>query len=115
MTRGKKMAFHDISSTPPIHELTQLIIKEDNYNPDAPSPNAMAVDPPEEHVVEPNGTVTDDVVIINPDTESDAALLANDCALPTNPRAACLPRRPASPPTDASQMMLCGSMFYFPW
>ncbi|KAH8888720.1 ubiquitin carboxyl-terminal hydrolase [Thozetella sp. PMI_491] len=61
---------------------------EDNLNPEAPSPNAMAVDQPEEHVVEPNGeNATDnvDVVIINADdanenetAEANEAPLANN-------------------------------------
>ncbi len=61
---------------------------KDNLNPEAPSPNAMAIDPPEEHVVEPNGdsgTDNADVVLIKPDdaTENEAPE-ANDAPLATN-------------------------------
>ncbi|KAK0727330.1 hypothetical protein B0T26DRAFT_637316 [Lasiosphaeria miniovina] len=56
-----------------------LTFYEDANNPEAASPNAMAVDPPEEHIVEPNGTETGDVAIITPDsTENATVMLAND-------------------------------------
>ncbi|KAK0635236.1 hypothetical protein B0T17DRAFT_586816 [Bombardia bombarda] len=52
----------------PTAEFANLTILEDDHNPQAPSPNAMMIDAPEEHVVEPNGTDIDDVAIINPDS-----------------------------------------------
>ncbi|KAK3359743.1 hypothetical protein B0T25DRAFT_533748 [Lasiosphaeria hispida] len=51
----------------------------DTHTPEAPSPNAMAVDPPEEHIVEPNGTETEDVAIIEP--ESDALQATDHAAM----------------------------------
>ncbi|KAK3325274.1 hypothetical protein B0H66DRAFT_116641 [Apodospora peruviana] len=68
----------DSTATPPTGELAQLTINEDANNPEAPSPNAMMVDQPEEHVVEPNGTENDDIAIINPDHMDTDARLAND-------------------------------------
>jgi ubiquitin carboxyl-terminal hydrolase 7 len=60
---------------------------DDNQNPEAASPNAVMVDAPEEHVVEANGTETEDVAVINPDNmDTDTTLLASDCTLPLRPR-----------------------------
>lgn len=67
------------NSTPPTREFSELTVHEDNHNPEAPSPNTMMVDGPEEHVVEPNGTESDDVAIINPDAMETDQLLASDC------------------------------------
>ncbi|KAL2268587.1 hypothetical protein VTJ83DRAFT_3433 [Remersonia thermophila] len=51
---------------------------DDLQNPGA-SPNAMVVDGPEEHVVEPNGTESEDVAIINPPDQMETdTLLASD-------------------------------------
>lgn len=86
-------------ATPPTGALANLNInQDDNQNPEAASPNAMMVDAPEEHVVEPNGTETDDVAIINPDAMDTDTLLASDCALPC-----CfpLPSAAGSPGTDS--------------
>ncbi len=76
-----------MSFTPPTTSVANLTDQEDNVNPEAPSPNAMAVDPPEEHVVEPNGEIAADnvdVVIINADdaneNEAPEAPLADNCA-----------------------------------
>lgn len=73
----------DDASTPapPTAVLANLSLQDDNQNPETASPNAMAVDAPEEHVVEPNGTETDDVAIINPDAMETDQLLASDCML----------------------------------
>jgi hypothetical protein len=67
-------------TTPPSGDFSKLTINgdQDNYNPDAPSPGAMMVDQPEEHVVEPNGTDTEELAIINPDSEHGHPP-ANDC------------------------------------
>jgi len=65
------------NSTPPTGEFSALTIHEDNN--EAPSPNDMIVDGPEEHIVEQNGTEADDVAIINPDTMETDVLLASDC------------------------------------
>lgn len=72
----------------PTGEFVRLTINEDRdpNNPDAPSPNAMMVDTPEEHLVEPNGTENDNnVAIINTDTMESDALLATDCMPATLP------------------------------
>jgi len=70
--------------TPPTNSLAGLTITEDNHNPQAPSPNAMMIDAPEEHIIEPNGTENEDVAIIKTDSlEGDARVLASDCQLPT--------------------------------
>lgn len=58
---------------------------KDDQNPQAPSPNAMLVDTPEEHVVEPNGVDNDEVAIITPEAdEKEAPVLATDCELDNN-------------------------------
>ncbi|KAK1760881.1 ubiquitin carboxyl-terminal hydrolase [Echria macrotheca] len=44
----------------------------DNHNGDVPSPTAMMVDPPEEHIVEPNGAESDEVAIIPPPDATDS-------------------------------------------
>lgn len=70
-------------TTPPTGKFAQLTVNKDANNPEAPSPNAIMVDAPEEHLVEPNGAENDDnVAVINPDVmESENTLLANDCML----------------------------------
>ena len=69
-------------ATPPTGALANLNLQDDTQNPGTASPNTVMVDAPEEHVVEPNGTETEDVAIINPDSmETDTTLLANDCML----------------------------------
>ncbi|KAM7208755.1 hypothetical protein V8F20_000918 [Naviculisporaceae sp. PSN 640] len=51
----------------------------DPNNLEAPSPNAMMVDAPEEHLVEPNGSENDsNVAIINPDVMESDTVLASD-------------------------------------
>jgi ubiquitin carboxyl-terminal hydrolase 7 len=77
---------HDHSFTPPSGELAALTIRDtqDVFNPDAPSPNAMILDQPEEHVVDPNGVENDELAIINPDSENEAPL-ATDCAFTGRP------------------------------
>lgn len=75
------------SPSPPLDDrLANLAIGiKDEQNPDAPSPNSMLVDTPEEHIVEPNGVDNDDVAIITPDAdEKEAPVLANDCELDDN-------------------------------
>jgi ubiquitin carboxyl-terminal hydrolase 7 len=85
-------------STPPTGALADLNLQDDNQNPGAASPNAMAVDAPEDHVVEPNGTASENVAVINPDAMDTDTLLASDCMLPrcppchTTPRALTRPR-----------------------
>ena len=70
-------------ATPPTGALANLNLQDDNQNPEAASPNAVMADAPEEHVVEANGTETEDVAIINPDSmDTDTTLLASDCTLP---------------------------------
>jgi ubiquitin carboxyl-terminal hydrolase 7 len=70
-------------ATPPTGALANLNLQDDNQNPEAASPNAVMVDAPEEHVVEANGTETEDVAVINPDNmDTDTTLLASDCTLP---------------------------------
>ncbi len=82
-------------STPPSAQYARLTITEDAQNPEAPSPNAMAVDPPEEHIVEPNGTETDNIAIINPDAMDSDIVLASDCTV------FCLPHpHPSRTPFD---------------
>lgn len=66
-------------TTPPTGEFRQLTIDEETNTTEAPSPNAMVVDAPEEHIVEPNGAENDDVAIINPDTMDTDVVLASDC------------------------------------
>jgi len=68
-------------NTPPTGKLAQLTLNKDANNPEAPSPNAMVLDPPEEHLVEPNGAAENDdnVAVINTDPMESDALLANDC------------------------------------
>ncbi|KAL2152444.1 hypothetical protein VTH82DRAFT_5628 [Thermothelomyces myriococcoides] len=66
-------------TTPPTDDLANLSLQDDNQTPVAASPNVMMVDAPEEHVVHTNGTETEEVAIINPDSmEADAPLLASD-------------------------------------
>ena len=60
----------------------QPIRIKDDQNPQAPSPNAMLIDTPEEHIVEPNGVENDDVAIITPEAdEKEPTVLATDCEL----------------------------------
>jgi len=66
-------------TTPPTGRFRQLTIDEETNTTEAPSPNSMVVDAPEEHIVEPNGTENDDVAIINPDTMDTDVILASDC------------------------------------
>ncbi|KAK4238732.1 hypothetical protein C8A03DRAFT_43589 [Achaetomium macrosporum] len=66
------------ATTPPTDDLANLSVQDINQNSEAPSPNSMMVDDPEEHVVEPNGTETDNVAVINPDTMDTDTLLASD-------------------------------------
>ena len=67
------------SSSPPVPSANLAIRNKDEQNPQAPSPNAMLVDTPEEHIVEPNGIDNDDVAIITPETdEKEAPVLATD-------------------------------------
>lgn len=74
-------------NTPPTGEFAQLTVTQDANNPEAPSPNAMMVDAPEEHLVEPNGAAENDdnVAVINPDVMESDTLLANDCMSTLNP------------------------------
>jgi hypothetical protein len=65
-------------TTLPTAELEALTLDKDNHI-DTHSPNAMMVDAPEEHIVEPNGEEADDVVIINPDLMETDVLLASNC------------------------------------
>lgn len=85
------------NATPPTGALANLNLQDDNQNPGAASPNTVMVDAPEEHVVEPNGTESEDVAIINPDSMETDTLLANDCMLHPAPlpsaRALTRPRR----------------------
>lgn len=70
----------DISiHTLPIVALADLELQDDNLNSEAASPNAMMVDAPEEHIVNPNSAETEDVAIINPDNMDTDQLLASDC------------------------------------
>ena len=66
---------------PPSAGLANLNLQDDNQNPEAASPNGMVVDAPEEHIVEANGTETDDVAIIHTDNMDTDQLLASDCRL----------------------------------
>lgn len=68
-------------STPPTGALADLSLQDDTQNLEAVSPNAMAVDAPEEHVVEPNGAESENVAVINPDAMDTDTLLASDCTL----------------------------------
>ncbi|KAK3939543.1 ubiquitin carboxyl-terminal hydrolase [Diplogelasinospora grovesii] len=45
---------------------------------EAPSPNAMMIDAPEEHIVDANGAENDDIAIINPDGMESDQVLASD-------------------------------------
>lgn len=86
--------------TPLPGELSQLTIDEDRdpNTPEAPSPNAMMVDAPEEHLVEPNGGENDNnVAIINPDLMESDTLLATDCMF-NFPVLCGLPPSPTPPP-----------------
>ncbi|KAK4044791.1 hypothetical protein C8A01DRAFT_42409 [Parachaetomium inaequale] len=66
-------------ATPPTGALANLNLQDDNQNPEAASPNAVMADAPEEHVVDANGTETEDVAIISPDNmDTDTTLLASD-------------------------------------
>ena len=67
------------SNTPSTSQFANLSLGQDGYHPDVPSPNAMMVDQPEEHVVEPNGIEKDNLTIINPDENEQAMPLASDC------------------------------------
>ena len=69
------------SPAPPTAVLANLNLQDDHQNQEPVSPSAMMVDAPEEHIVEPNGTETDDVAIINPDNMETDHLLASDCML----------------------------------
>lgn len=72
----------EITNTELSSELGRLTVNQDRdpNNPEAPSPNAMMVDAPEEHLVEPNGSENDNnVAIINPDVMESDTPLANDC------------------------------------
>ncbi|KAK0739732.1 hypothetical protein B0T21DRAFT_382697 [Apiosordaria backusii] len=63
----------------PVPDFANLTLQADNHlNGDAVSPNAMLLDTPEEHIVEPNGTESEDVAIINPDSMETDAVLATD-------------------------------------
>lgn len=73
------MAGLAITPNPPTEALANLGIQDDNQTPGAASPNTMMVDAPEEHIVEPNGTETEDVAVINPDSMDTDTLLASDC------------------------------------
>lgn len=79
--------------TPPTGDLANLTLQDDNHSLEPVSPNAVMVDAPEEHVIEPNGTESDDVAIINPDTMDTDTLVASDCMLAVDasptPNAAC--------------------------
>lgn len=88
------------SPSPRTDYLANLPIRnKDDQNPQAPSPNAMLVDTPEEHIVEPNGVDNDDVAIITPEAdEKEAPVLATDCEL-DNTAPSILPRSSA---TDAA-------------
>jgi ubiquitin carboxyl-terminal hydrolase 7 len=70
-------------ATPPTGALANLNLQDDIQNPGTASPNTVMADAPEELVVEPNGTETEDVAIINPDAMDTAGttLLASDCML----------------------------------
>ncbi|KAK3501559.1 hypothetical protein B0T13DRAFT_446675 [Neurospora crassa] len=67
-------------SPPSDDQVANLPIRtKDDQNPQAPSPNAMLVDTPEEHIVEPNGVDNDEVAIITPEAdEKEAPVLATD-------------------------------------
>ncbi|KAL2025090.1 hypothetical protein VTK56DRAFT_92 [Thermocarpiscus australiensis] len=67
-----------VHSTPPTAAFANLSLQDENQNSGAASPNAMVVDAPEEHIVEPNGTESEDVAIINPDGMETDTLLASD-------------------------------------
>jgi ubiquitin carboxyl-terminal hydrolase 7 len=55
---------------------------QDDIQPTGPAQNPAGLDAPEEHVVEPNGTESEDVAIINPPDQMDTdTLLASDCTL----------------------------------
>lgn len=83
-------------TTPPTDDLANLSLQDDNQTPVAASPNVMMVDAPEEHVVHTNGTETEEVAIINPDSmEADAPLLASDC---TSGPPSLLPHSSLTPP-----------------
>ncbi|KAK4159020.1 ubiquitin carboxyl-terminal hydrolase [Cladorrhinum sp. PSN259] len=51
---------------------------DENSILDTSSPNGMLVDQPEEHIVEPNGTESEDVAIINPESMDIDAPVATD-------------------------------------
>jgi ubiquitin carboxyl-terminal hydrolase 7 len=67
------------SYTPPTSTFANLSLLQDADHPGMPSPNAMMIDQPEEHVVEPNGTDSDNLAIINPDETEQALPDASDC------------------------------------
>lgn len=72
----------DASAAPPSAGFANLNLQDDNQNPEAaPSNAAMADAPPEEHIVEPAGTETDNVAIIHTDNMDTYPLLATDCRL----------------------------------
>ena len=66
------------SDDPPAGRLANLSLQEENHITEAASPNGMLVDQPEEHIVEPNGTESEDVAVINPDSMDVDAPVATD-------------------------------------
>lgn len=69
----------DRSYTPPAGAFANLTLLQDADHPGVPSPNAMMIDHPEEHVVEPNAIENDTLTIINTDSNDQALPLADDC------------------------------------
>jgi hypothetical protein len=72
-------------SAPLVAAFANLDLQDGAPNSEATSPAPMAVDAPEEHVIEPNQTESEQVAIISPDSmETDTPLLASDC-MPSSP------------------------------
>lgn len=77
------------SDDPPAGRLANLSLQEENHITEAASPNGMLVDQPEAHIVEPNGTESEDVAVINPDGMDVDTPVATDRTFRFPPPPAC--------------------------
>lgn len=92
-------------SASPIPGFANLTLQADNqHNGDAVSPNAMLLDQPEEHIVEPNGTESEDVAIINPDSMETDVVLATDSMFEHTRPATCCPTPGSADPVIGDAM-----------
>ena len=76
-----------MSPTPPSLATANLPDQEEHINSEAASPNAMSIDPPAEHIVEPNNPIPNDVDVVDitaDDANGTAVPDANALPLATN-------------------------------